>query len=435
MAGMQYKHPGSRVKADLGLSFCVADGIPWPRLTPPQEERMNPSSRILSLGSYPFARLDAEVTRLRDAGVEVVDFGVGDPSAPTPEVVREACKRGVDSHAAAGYPSYVGRADYLRAVADWTERRYGVSLDPGREIAATIGSKEAVFHFPEAILEPGEVVLVPNPGYPPYRTGTRFAEGKVRHYPLTTANGFLPDLAAIPQEDAVRARILWITAPHSPTGRQPSRADLARIVEWAAARDIIVASDEAYSELWFREPAPSVLEVAREGVIVFQSLSKRSCMTGYRVGWVAGDPRLVDLHKKLKTNIDSGVPNFIQDAAIAALGDEIHVEETRAGYARGKERLRAAFRACLLPDANPDATIYLWQPVPEPFTDEEFSRLMLDPRLGLVVLPGSWMSETVDGENPGRGYVRWALTPSEDRVEDAALRLEEHYGAVLAEAL
>ncbi len=388
---------------------------------------MNPSSRIRSLGSYPFARIGAEVSRLLEQGVDVVDFGVGYPSTPTPQVVREACKRGVDVHASAGYPSYVGRGDYLRAVAEWTERRYGVSLEPGREVAATIGSKEAIFHFPEAILEPGEVVLAPNPGYPPYRTGTRFAEGMVHHYPITATGDFLPDLDAIPAAVAARARLLWVTAPHSPTGRQPSREDLHRIVEWAAARDIIVASDEAYSELWFREPAPSILEVAREGVIVFQSLSKRSSMTGYRIGWVSGDAALVDLYKKIKTNIDSGVPNFIQDAAIAALGDEVHVEEARAGYTRRKERLRAAFRDCGLPDADPDATIYLWQPVPEPFDDETFSQLMLDPRLGLVVIPGSWLSETVDGENPGRGYVRWSITPSEDRVEVAARRLEERY--------
>jgi len=399
------------------------------------ETSMNPSSRILSLGSYPFARIDAEVARLRDAGTDVVDFGVGDPSIPTPAIVREAAKHGVDVHAAAGYPSYVGRADYLRAVAEWTERRYGVSLDPGSEVAATIGSKEAVFHYPEALLEPGDLVLTPNPGYPPYRTGTRFAEGAVHHYPITAAGDFLPDLDAVPAAIAERARLLWITAPHSPTGRQPALDDLARITDWAAARDIVVASDEAYSELWFRTRPPSILEVARDGVIVFQSLSKRSSMTGYRIGWVSGDARLVNLYKKLKTNIDSGVPNFIQDAAIAALGDEAHVEEARAGYRNRKERLRAAFRECGLPDADPDATIYLWQPVPEPFDDVSFAELMLDPRLALVVIPGSWLSETVDGENPGRGYVRWALTPTEDRVEAAARRMEERYRMVLAETL
>lgn len=396
---------------------------------------MNPSSRIRSLGSYPFARIDAEVTRLNELGVDVVDFGVGDPSTPTPEVVREACKRGVDAHAASGYPSYIGRPDYLKAIADWTERRYGVSLDPGREVAATIGSKEAIFHFPEAIIEPGEVVLSPNPGYPPYRTGTRFAEGTNHLYPVTPAGDLLPALDAIPVGIIERARLLWITAPHSPTGRQPTREDLARIVEWAAARDIIVASDEAYSELWYREPAPSILEVAREGVIVFQSLSKRSSMTGYRIGWVSGDALLVDLYKKLKTNIDSGVPSFIQDAAVAALGDEAHVEEARASYGRRRSRLRAAFRECGLPDVDPDATIYFWQPVPEPFDDETFSQLMLDARLGLVVIPGSWLADTVDGVNPGRGYVRWSLTPPEARVELAAQRLEAQYRTALAEAL
>jgi LL-diaminopimelate aminotransferase len=281
---------------------------------------MNPSSRIRSLGSYPFARIDAEVSRLRGEGVDVIDFGVGDPSTPTPTVVRDACKRGIDIHAAAGYPSYVGRADYLEAVTEWIKRRYSVSLDPGSEVAATIGSKEAVFHFPEAIIEPGDVVLAPNPGYPPYRTGTRFAEGEVHHYTVTPGGDLLSGLQALPAEITARARLLWITSPHSPTGLQSTREELSHIVEWAAAHDIVIASDEAYGELWFRAPAPSILEVAREGVIVFQSLSKRSSMTGYRVGWVCGDAQLVSLYKKLKTNIDSGIPNFIQDAAIAALG-------------------------------------------------------------------------------------------------------------------
>ncbi|MBM4371260.1 MAG: aminotransferase class I/II-fold pyridoxal phosphate-dependent enzyme [Deltaproteobacteria bacterium] len=391
---------------------------------------MLPSSRIRALGTYPFAAIGAAVARLQAAGVDVVDFGVGDPSIPTPAVVREACRRGVEHHAASGYPSYVGRGDTLEAIAAWNLRRFGVRLDPGRELALSIGAKEAVFHFPEALLEPGDVVLVPNPGYPPYRTGTRFAEGVVHAYPLTPENGFLPDLEGIPPEVAARARLLWLTTPHSPTGRLYGREVLASLVAWAAARGIVVASDEAYSELWFRARPPSILEVAREGVLVFQSLSKRSCMTGYRVGWVAGDPRLVDLYRKLKTNIDSGVPDFIQDAAIAALGDEAHVDAARAVYAGSRARLRAAFAAAGLPDADPDATIYLWQPVPPGLDDETYARLLLDPRLGIVVIPGSWLAETVDGRNPGQGFVRWALTPPPGRVDEAAARLEGRWNEV-----
>ena len=383
------------------------------------------SRHLADLASYPFARIDARVTELRAKGVEVTDFGVGDPSYPTPEFIREACARGLDTHASSGYPSYVGSMKYREAVAAWFDRRFGIPLDPDQEIAATIGSKEAVFNFPLAVIDPGDLVLVPNPGYPPYQTGTRFAGGVPVEYPVDPAADFLPDLDAIPEDIARRAKLMWINSPHSPTGRQASLSDLQRIVAWAREHDIIVASDEAYSEIYMGAPPPSALELGKEGILVFQSLSKRSAMTGYRVGFVCGDPELVALYKKLKTNIDSGVPSFIQDAAIKALSDEDHVREARETYARKMKRVLATMDTVGLTCRQPEATIYLWQQVPDGMDDVAFAERLLDERIGIVVIPGSWLARSIEGKNPGSGFVRWALTPSEEQVDRAMQRLEK----------
>ncbi|MEF8788424.1 MAG: aminotransferase class I/II-fold pyridoxal phosphate-dependent enzyme, partial [Planctomycetota bacterium] len=186
--------------------------------------------------------------------------------------------------------------------------------------------------------------------------------------------------------------------------------------------DIVVASDEAYTEIYYTdEPPPSMLEVAREGVVVFQSMSKRSCMTGYRIGWACGDPDVIEAFKKVKTNIDSGTPRFIQDAAVAALKDEEHVRESRESYRRKRDMLADALTEAGLEDCRPDGTIYLWQKVPEGYSSVEFAKGLLDPEIAAVTTPGAWLSdETEDGVNPGEGFVRFALVPPEERVEQAA---------------
>ncbi|MBI4577666.1 MAG: aminotransferase class I/II-fold pyridoxal phosphate-dependent enzyme, partial [Planctomycetes bacterium] len=214
------------------------------------------SRRVRSMGAYAFAEVDAQVARLRERGIEPVDFGVGDPSVPTPERVRRACQQAVDRHATSGYPSYVGSLEFREAVAAWTLRRHGVRLDPRTEVASTIGSKEAIFHFHEAVLDPGDVVLAPSPGYPPYLRGTLFAEGASWCYPLTREGGFLPDLDAIPTPVLLRARLLWINYPNSPTGRVAPPDFLRRVVEFGRRHGLVVASDEAYSELGFTPDAP-----------------------------------------------------------------------------------------------------------------------------------------------------------------------------------
>lgn len=388
-----------------------------------------PSTRLQSIGGYAFAEVDREVERLRASGIEPTDFGVGDPSSPTPPRIRTACALGIERHAATGYPPYPGNLAFRRAVADWVQRRHGVGLDPETEVTSSIGSKEAIFHFAECFVNPGDVVIAPSPGYPPYKRGTLFAEGTTFYYPLTRENGFLPDLDGIPDAIADRARILWVNYPNSPSGRVIDRDAMARIVRWAAEREIILASDEAYSEIWFtEEPPPSALEFGRDGVVVFQSLSKRSAMTGYRVGWVAGDERIVAAFRKLKTNLDSGTPSFVQEAAIEALADETHVEAFRREYREKRDLLCEALVATGLPDCTPEGTIYVWQRAPEGVSGVDLARALLAADIACVVTPGEWISDPLpDGRggtsNPGAGHVRFALVPELASVRSAAERI------------
>ena len=384
-----------------------------------------PSQRVRSLGTYAFAEVDEQVAKLRARGIKPIDFGVGDPTIPTPKLVRDATKRGVEKHKTSGYPSYVGMPEYRRAIAEWTRRRFGVVLDPEREITSTIGAKEAVFNFAEAFVDPGDLVIVPTPGYPPYTRGTLFAEGKVYYAPLLPENGFLVDLDAIPEGVARAARVMWINYPNSPSGATAPREFLEAVVAFGRRYNVIIASDEAYSEIYYTdEPPLSILQVAREGAVVFQSLSKRSAMTGYRVGWVTGDERIVSAFKKVKTNVDSGTPNFIQEGAIAALSDEKHVQRSRAQYARKRDILADALVASGLKDCRPASTIYLWQEAPEGHLGVDFATRLLDPEIAVVTTPGAWISDpTESGLNPGERFVRFALVPSLEDTLSAAERI------------
>lgn len=382
------------------------------------------SRRVRSIGGYAFAEVDAEVARLKAAGIRPTDFGVGDPTVPTPELIREACRRAIDARASSGYPSYVGAPEYREAVAAWMERRFGVRLDPGTQICSNIGAKEAVFHFAEAFVDPGDWVIAPSPGYPPYSRGTLFAEGKTWFYPLRADNGFLPDFSRIPRDVARAAKILWINYPQNPTGACAPAAVFEEAVRFCRDHDIILASDEAYTEIYYGEPPPSVLQFADEGVIAFQSLSKRSAMTGWRVGFVAGDPRIIEVFKKVKTNIDSGTPTFIQDAAIAALSDEEHVRRMREEYRQKRDILVDALVAAGLERCAPDGTLYVWQKVPAGMSSVEFAKRLLAPEVAIVTTPGAWISDLCEGGlNPGEGYVRFALVPSIEETRAAAQKI------------
>ena len=245
----------------------------------------NISKRISSLPTYPFAKLEELVNNLKEQGITPIDFGVGDPADPTPELIRNSVKKSVDQHASSGYPSYIGSANFRSAVSSWFEKRFEIKLDPNTEITSSIGSKEAIFNFPLAYIDENEIVLIPTPGYPPYARGCEFAGGKPYFLPLLPENNFLIDFKSIPAEVAEKAKILWINYPNSPTGATAPDEFFTEAVEFCQKNDIILTSDLAYSEIYFTEPPKSVLQFARKGVIEFHSLSKRSRMTGYRVGF------------------------------------------------------------------------------------------------------------------------------------------------------
>lgn len=387
------------------------------------------SERIKNLGGYAFAEVDKEVAKLKKAGIHPIDFGVGDPIDPTPEFIREALKVAADTHRSSGYPSYIGSKNFREKIAEWSRQRFGVTLDAETEITSTIGSKEAVFHFPLAFVNEGDIVISPTPGYPPYQKGTTFAGGKNFLLPLREENNFLPDLTEIPDEIAKQAKIIWICSPSNPTGAVATDAFWKEAIAWAHKWNVILASDECYTEIYYDDAKKprTVLEFTREGVIAFGSLSKRSNMTGYRIGWVAGDKKIIAAFKQIKTHIDSGTPDFVQDAAITALSDETHVAEMRDKYKARKEVLFDAFRSIGLPVREPDATFYIWQKVPDGMTGLDFAKKLLDPKIAVVVTPGAWISDTVRTENPGEHYVRFALVPDLETTKEAARRIKENF--------
>jgi LL-diaminopimelate aminotransferase len=389
------------------------------------DRRLRPARRLAAIGGYAFDEVGRRVEALRAKGISPIDFGVGDPTVPTPQVARDAVKVAVDARATAGYPAYEGDAAFRREIAAWTERRFGVRLDPEKEICVTIGSKEAVFHVHEALVDPGEVVLCPSPGYPPYKRGTAFAEGVPWFYPLTPKTGFLPDLEAIPASVAGSARAIWVCYPNSPSGAVADVGFYRRLLDWADRHGVLVLSDEAYGEIWFGDaPPPSVLSVRKEGVLAFFSMSKRSAMTGWRVGWVAGDARLVALFRKMKTNVDSGTCTFLQDGAAAALRDETHVAAFREEYRRKRDVLCRALVSAGLPDCTPASTLYVWQETPRGTSGLEFAQRLLEPDVAVVCTPGEWLSDPVEGgANPGASRVRFALVPSEADTRRAAERI------------
>jgi len=384
---------------------------------------IKPSKRLSSLPPYALAEMDKNVEALKAQGVVPIDFGVGDPTEPTPDYIVESLTPSGEAHATSGYPSYIGSSEFRLAAAEYMRRRFAVALDPNKEISSSAGSKEAIFNFPEGFIEPGDVVICPSPGYPPFKTGTIFAEGKPYFVPLLPENKFLIDYEAIPEDVARKAKIIWINYPNSPTGAVASREYYKGLIDWAHRNEIIIAADEGcYIDIYYDEPPPSILEVDREGIIAFYSLSKRNNMTGYRVGFVCGDERIISIFKRLKTNIDSGVAHVMQDAAIRGLADDTHVGAMRRLYKEKRDILLPALRSIGLPASDSVATFYIWQKVPG--NDMDFAKKLLDPSIGIVVTPGSLISDPCEGgANPGVGYVRIALVPPVEQVREAAKRL------------
>ena len=369
--------------------------------------------------TYPFVRLNEAAKRVEARGVRVIDFGTGDPREATDPLIREALVAGLRDRM--GYPSSAGLPELREAVAAWARRRFGADLDPDTEIVPTLGSKEAIFSFAQVVvdLERGkDTVAYTEPGYPVYERGALFAHARRLPLPLREEHGFLPDLDAIDDETWSRLAVLWVNYPNNPTGATAPLSFYRDLAERARERGFVLASDEAYTELWFEEPPASALQLDDlTNVAVFNTLSKRSSMTGYRSGFVAGDAALIGALKAFRPTVGTAPQEFVQRASVVAWGDEAHVERTRALYGRKRALFLDLFGRKGLRVAGSDATMYLWLAVPAGETSEGFAERLLEH--GILVAPGSYLGEA------GEGYFRLALVPSEEECARAVEILED----------
>ncbi|OAG28252.1 LL-diaminopimelate aminotransferase [Thermodesulfatator autotrophicus] len=378
------------------------------------------SERLQKLPPYLFVELDRMKAEVQAKGVDVIDLGVGDPDLPTPSHIVEAAKKALDNPENHHYPSSVGMFSFRKAAASWIKNRFGVELDPQKEVVSLIGSKEGIAHFPLAFVNPGDVVLVPTPAYPVYHIGTLFAGGETYYLPLLPKNNFLPDLESIPQDILSRAKILWLNYPNNPTAAVVDKEFFAKVVNFAKEHNLIVAHDAAYTELYFDDYLPpSILEVdgAKEVAIEFHSLSKTYCMTGWRIAFAVGNESLIAGLTKVKNNVDSGAFQVVQEAAIAALtGDQQCVAEFRGIFKKRRDVLVEGLKKLGFQVEAPKATFYVWAKVPDGYTSADFAAKLLK-EAGIVVTPGNGFGE------PGEGFFRVALTVDENRLEEAIKRI------------
>jgi succinyldiaminopimelate transaminase len=369
---------------------------------------------LASLQTYPFVRLDEAKAAARARGIDLIDFGMGDPIEPTPAFVQRALADALPL--TAGYPRAPGLRELREAIAGWLERRFGADVDSERELIPTYGSKEAIFLFPLVACSPAkDVVVIPEPAYPVYERGARFAGAEPRFVPLREENAWLPDLEAIDEETWERCAIFWVNYPHNPTGAVVPDSFLEELAGRARAHGFYLASDEAYTELWFDVPPTSAVQLAgRQNVVVFQTLSKRSSMTGYRSGFVCAEPELIDALRSFRPNAGTAPQEFVQRASVAAWSDEAHVAETRERYARKRALLAPLLD---LAAGSSEATFYLWFRVPTGESSEAFATRLLEH--GVVVAPGSFFGPS------GEGYARLALVPTLEECERAAAILQD----------
>ena len=379
------------------------------------------AQRIQDLPPYLFAEIDKKKNALKARGVDIISLGIGDPDLPTPDHIVEKLRQAAGNAANHRYPDYEGLPAFRRAASDWYQSRFKVRLDPEREVVSLIGSKEGIAHMPVAFVDPGDIVLSPDPGYPVYSIGTGFSGGTTYPMPLSRENDFLPDLKAIPEKVAREAKLMWLCYPNNPTSATASREFFRSAVAFAERHEIILCHDAAYSEIYFdAEPPPSFLEVegAREVGIEFHSLSKTYNMTGWRIGFAVGNAELVAGLGKVKTNVDSGVFQAVQEAGIAALsGDQSCVEHSRRIYRRRRDLVLKALAQLGLRALAPKATFYVWVETPKGQSSASFATRVLE-ETGVVITPGNGFGPS------GEGYVRLSLTVADDRLKEAVERME-----------
>lgn len=379
------------------------------------------AQRIKQLPPYLFARIDKLKQEAIAKGVDVINLSIGDPDIPTPKHIVEAMQKAVAKPEHHRYPSSEGMLSFRQAVARWYEKRCGAKLDPATEVLSLWGSKEGVAHLPVAYVDPGDVVLCPTPGYPVYSIGTNFVGGVVHHMPLVESNAYLPDFDAIPEDVYRRAKLMWLNYPNNPTSAPAPRSMFERAIELARKYDFIIAHDAAYSELYFDGKKPlSFMEIegAKEVGIEMHSLSKTYNMTGWRIGYAVGNKEVISNFGRVKNNLDSGVFQAVQEAAIAALDSPDSVtDEIRAVYQSRRDALHAGLTAAGFSVTKPEATFYLWMKVPKGFTSADYSAHLLN-NAGVIATPGNGFGD------PGEGYIRFALTATVERIKEAVERIK-----------
>jgi LL-diaminopimelate aminotransferase len=380
------------------------------------------ANRIRNLPPYLFARLEQLKQEVLDRGVDLIDLSIGDPDVPTFPHIVEAMKQALKNPANHRYPSSAGMPRFREAVARWYRRRFHVTVEPKGQVLSLIGSKEGIGHLPFAFVDPGDVVLVPDPGYPVYAIGTLLAGGESHSMPLMEEHGFLPDLESIPADILGRARIMWLNYPNNPTAAVAGRDFFEKAVAMAKEYDFIICHDAAYSEMYFEGEKPmSFLEVpgALDVGVEIHSLSKTYNMTGWRVGYAAGNAEIIGGLQKVKSNLDSGVFQAIQEAAMVALetGEDV-LDELRGMYQQRRDALYEGLREAGLRVAKPRATFYLWARVPDGFDSAGYAEHLLE-RAGILATPGSGFGD------PGEGFIRFALTVDVQRTREAAERIKK----------
>ena len=380
------------------------------------------AKRLTKLPPYLFLEIDKARRQARAEGRDIIDFGIGDPDQPTPKNIVERLYQAALDPSTHRYALDQGMPLLRQAITGWYKNRFGVEADPDSEILPLIGSKEGIAHFPLAFIGPGDYSLVPDPCYPPYKGGTILAGGRPYPLPLLETNAFLPDLKKIPLSIRKKAKLIYINYPNNPTGKTAEKNFYRQIVEFARKNRLIVISDLAYSEMSYDGYRPSSfleIEGAKEVGIEFHSLSKTYNMTGWRIGWACGNPKLVSALAKVKSNIDSGIFSAIQLAGIEALnGPQEHIKNMCRIYQERRDALTSGIRSIGWQADPPKATFYIWMKIPGKAGSIKFARMILD-KADIIVTPGVGFGKY------GEGYIRMALTVPKQRINEAIERLKK----------
>ena len=383
---------------------------------------MKLARRLDKIPPYLFVEISRKIAAKKEQGIEVISFGIGDPDIPTPPHVVERLRETALDAPNHRYPESDGLPEFRQASADWYQRRFGISLNSDKEVLSLIGAKEGIGHAALCFLDPGDIALVPDPGYPVYSVGTWFAGGECHWMPLLEENGWLPDLEAIPEDVARAAKVMWLNYPNNPTGAIAESDYFEKVVEFAARHDIAVLHDASYTEVAFDGYKPSsflqtpgAMEVGME----FHSLSKSYNMTGWRLGVAAGNADMIDALMVVKSNLDSGVPQAIQYMGIEALKDPLDaIDERNAIYQRRRDRVLETLRGIGLHVDPPKAGLYVWARIPHGYTSAQVAESLLE-QCDIVVTPGNGYGAY------GEGYIRLTLTIDDADMERGLQRLAD----------